>query len=79
MCVCVPAVCDDIKHGCVKILLAHFLPLQHDAHAFGLDSCHGVIVIAEEGHSDDGHAVVHGLVDAVQTAVTQECPRVFVS
>lgn len=79
MCVRVPAVRDDVKHGCVKILLAHFLPLQHDAHAFGLHSCHGVVMIAEEGHSNDGHAMVHGLVDAVQAAVAQERPCVFVS
>jgi hypothetical protein len=36
-------------------------------------------VVAKQGHAHHRHAVVHGLVDAVQSAVAQEGPRVGVA
>ena len=62
-----------------QLLLRHALPVQHEAHALGRHARHGVVVVAKQGHAHHRHAVVHGLVDAVQAAVAQEGPRVGVA
>lgn len=78
MCVCdrvrvvPPAVRDDAGQGLVELVLAHVLPVQHDAHAFGLYTGHAVVVVTEEGHTYHWHTVIHGLVDAIEAPVAQE-------
>lgn len=69
-----PFVCNDINHGSIKVILTHSFPLKHYAHAFGLNSCHGVIVISKQRNTHHGHTVIHGLIDAVQAPVAQEGP-----
>lgn len=75
VCVCAviwPAVRDDAGQGLVQLILSHVLPVQHDAHAFGLDAGHAVVVVTEEGHAYHWHAVIHGLIDAIEAPVAQE-------
>lgn len=71
-----PAVCEDAGQGPVEVVLCHVLPVQHDAHAFGLHAGHAVIVVPKEGYAHHRHAVIHGLVDAVEATVAQEGPHV---
>lgn len=74
-----PAVRDDAGQGLVELVLGHVLPVQHDAHAFGLHASHAVVVVPEEGHAHHRYAVIHGFVDAVEAAVAQEGLNVSVA
>lgn len=67
-----PGVADHLHQGCVQRVLRDHLPLQQDAHALGLHPRHRVVVVPEQREAHHGHAVVHGLEDAVQASVAQE-------
>lgn len=67
-----PGVGDDAGQGLVQLVLRHVLPVQHDAHAFGLHAGHAVVVVAKEGNTYHWHTMIHGLVDAIEAAVAQE-------
>lgn len=72
----IPLICDDAGQGCVQVVFTHVFPVQHDPHPFSRDSSHGVIMVPKQRNTNHWHTVVHGLIDAVQAAVTQEGPCV---
>lgn len=70
----IPLICDDAGQGCVEVIFTHIFPVQHDAHPFGCHSSHGVVVVPKQRNANHWHTVVHGFIDAVQAAMTQEGP-----